>query len=108
MKTEIIVLNISHYDMGDNRGVSARIFGDVTQTNNKFGLEVSDAAILDYGELRNLKNISYNEFPAKFKAEIVLTSIKAANGKEKTGIGLKNLEYMNSVEFVDKKTPVKM
>lgn len=106
MKTEVILFNASHYDMGDNRGLSVRVLGDVTQTNNKFGVEISDAAVSDYNELRYLQQIRPDEFPAKFSANISLVTIKANGGKEKTGIALKNLKFINSVEMVDKKAPV--
>lgn len=106
MRTQVIIYNVSHYDMGDNRGLSVRVLGDVTQTNNKFGVEISDAAVSDYMELKYLLNISPKDFPAKFNANIGFITVKSAGGKEKTGIALSKLEFVNSMELVDKKVPV--
>ena len=103
MRTQVIIFNASHYDMGDNRGLSVRVLGDSVQTNNKLGVEISDATVQDYSELRNLQRMAPTDFPAKFNADISLVTIKANGGKEKTGIALKNLEFVNSVELVDKK-----
>lgn len=103
MKTQVIVFNASHYDMGDNKGLSIRVLGDVTQTNNKFGVDISDAAVPDYNELRYLQGFNPKDFPAKFNADLSLTSIKDKTGKEKTGVALKNLEFVCSMEFVEKK-----
>lgn len=106
MKAEFIITKVNHYDMGDNRGLSVRVVGDTQQTNNSFGLDISEATVPEYSELRVLSQYA-NELPAKFKAEFSLSTVKASNGKEKTGVSLRNLEFVNSVEFVDKKVPVK-
>lgn len=106
MRTEIIVFNVGHYDMGDNRGLSVRVLGDNATTNNKFGVEISDAKVPEYSELRYLQQFKASDFPAKFKADISLATIKGSNGKEQTGIALKNLEFINSMELVDKKVAV--
>ena len=106
MKAEFIITKVNHYDMGDNRGLSVRVVGDTQQTNNSFGLDISEATVPDYSELRVLSQYA-NDFPAKFKADFSLSTVKASNGKEKTGVSLRNLEFVNSVEFVDKKVPVK-
>lgn len=106
MKTQVVIFNVSHYDMGDNRGLSVRVLGDNAQTNNKFGVEISDATVPEYKELKYLQQIPASDFPAKFNATISLTTIKASNGKEKTGIALKDLEFVNSVELMDKKVAV--
>lgn len=105
MKTQVIIFNVAHYDMGENQGLSVRVLGDNAQTNNKFGVEISDASVPNYKELRYLQQFSAKDFPAKFNATISLTTIKASNGKEKTGIALKDLEFVNSVEIVDRKVP---
>lgn len=107
MKTQVIIFNVSHYDMGDNRGLSVRVLGDSAHTNNKFGVEISDAKVPNYDELKYLSSIDPGDFPAKFEAELSLTTIKGTNGKEQTGIALKNLKFLNSLELVDKKVPVK-
>lgn len=106
MQTQVIVFNASHYDMGDNRGLSVRVLGDTTQTNNKFGVEISDAAVPDYNELRYLQKFNPKDFPAKFNADLSLKSIKGANGKEQTGVALSNLQYVCSMDFVERKVPV--
>lgn len=108
VKTEVVIFSVGHYDMGDNRGLSVRVLGDKIKTNNKFGVEISEAVVPEYSELRYLQSINEADFPAKFKCEISLQTIKAANGKEKTGVALKNLEFLNSMELVDRKVPVKM
>jgi hypothetical protein len=105
MRLEFIITKFNHYDMGDNQGLSARVVGDKQQTNNSFGLEISEATIPDYSELRYLQRFA-NDLPARFKADFALSTVKAGNGKEKTGVTLKNLEFVNSVEFVDIKVPV--
>lgn len=107
MKTQVIVFNASHYDMGDNRGLSVRVLGDSTQTNNKFGVEISDAAVPDYNELRYLQKFNPKDFPAKFNADLSLKSIKGANGKEQTGVALHGLEFVCSVDMIDRKVLVK-
>jgi hypothetical protein len=105
MRSQWIITKVNHYDMGDNQGLSVRVVGDTQQTNNSFGLEISEATVPDYGELRYLQRFA-NQLPAKFNADFSLATVKASNGKEKTGVLLKNLEFVNSVEFVDKKVPV--
>lgn len=102
MRSTWIITKVNHYDMGDNRGLSVRVVGDVQQGNNSFGLEISEATVPDYGELRYLQKHA-EDLPAKFEADFSLSTVKAANGKEKTGVLLKNLEFKNSVEFVDRK-----
>lgn len=105
MRSEFIITKVNHYDMGDNRGLSVRVVGEKQQSNNSFGLEISEATIPEYNELKYLQRFA-NDLPAKFNADFALTTVKAGNGKEKTGVTLKNLEFVNSVEFVDKKVPV--
>lgn len=105
MKTEIIVLSVNHYDMEGKQGLSVRVLGDFVQTNNKFGVEVSEASVSNYEELKNLSK-NANDLPAKFKANISLGVIKDRNGKEKSGVNLSNLEFVNSVELLDKKAKV--
>lgn len=105
MRMEFIITKVNHYDMGDNRGLSVRVVGDVQQTNNSFGLDISEATVPDYNELKYLSRYA-NDLPAKFTADFALATLKTSNGKEKTGVSLKNLQFVNSVEFVDKKVPV--
>jgi hypothetical protein len=104
MKSTFIITKVNHYDMGDSRGLSVRVVGDTQQTNNSFGLDISEAAVPDYHELQYLKRFA-NDLPAKFTAELSIGTIKAGNGKERAGAILKNLQYVNSVEFVDAKVP---
>jgi hypothetical protein len=106
MRIPLIITKVNHYDMGDSRGLSVRVVGDVQQTNNSFGLDISEATVPNYRELEYLLEYS-KQLPAKFLADFSLSTVKAGNGKEKTGVTLKNLEFVNSVEFVDKKVPVK-
>lgn len=105
METIVTVLQVNHYDMGDNRGLSARIVGSFEENSNKFGLSVSEATIPNYEELSYLKSIK-DQLPAKFKAQINFGAKKASNGKEITGVSLSKLEFLNSVEMVDVKAPV--
>lgn len=106
MRSEFIIFNVSHYDMGENRGVSVRVLGGKTQTNNKFGLDISDAKVPDYRELRELQSIPAEKFPIKVSAEFSLVSIKGSNGKEQTGIALSDIQYVNSMQLVDIKEAV--
>lgn len=103
MKTQVIVFNVAHYDMGDNRGLSVLVLGDMVDTNNKFGVDISETTVPDYAELRKLQALTPDKFPAKFEADLSLTSIKAGNGKVKTGVALSNLKYLNTVKFGDLK-----
>lgn len=104
MVSEVVVFQVNHYDMGDNKGVSARILGNQENTNNKFGLAVSEASITDYKELQYLRQFA-DSLPAKFKTEIGFVTKKATNGKEITTVSLSNLQFLNSVEIVDAKVP---
>jgi hypothetical protein len=104
MRAQFIITKCNHYDMGDNRGLSVRVVGDKQVTNNSFGQEISEATIPNYEELKYLKQYADN-LPAKFEADFALTALKASNGKEKTGVALSNLKYLNSVEFTDVKEP---
>lgn len=106
MRTEVIVFSANHYSMEDNQGLSVRVLGDEVSTNNKFGVEISEANVPQYHEKEYLERFA-GSFPARFKADISLTTIKDKGGKEKTGVALKNFEYVNSLELVDKKIPVK-
>lgn len=100
MTTEVVVFQVNHYDMGENKGVSARILGNSENTNNKFGVSVSEAVIPDYFELENLRRFA-DKLPAKFKAELGFVTKKAANGKEITSISLSKLQFLNPVEIKD-------
>ncbi|MEG0619042.1 MAG: hypothetical protein RR557_07080 [Bacilli bacterium] len=106
MTTEVIVFQCDHYDMGENRGVSVRIVGSKEETNNKFGLSVSKAKIPNYHELEYLKRFK-DELPAKFKANLELTTVKLTNGSEGTGVSLSELQFVEAMEFVPKKVAVK-
>lgn len=100
IRSEFIITKVNHYDMGENRGLSVRVVGDNDHTNNSFGLEISEAVVPDYTELQYLRGFA-DKLPAKFKADFSISTVKASNGKEKSGVNLKNLEFVNSVEFVD-------
>lgn len=106
MRNQFIIFNVSHYDMGENRGLSVRVLGGKTQTNNKFGLDISDAKVPNYKELKYLQSIDPSEFPIKVEADLEIVSIKGTNGKEQTGVALSNIEKLCSMEFVEKKVPV--
>jgi hypothetical protein len=107
MRSQFIITKVNHYDMGDNQGLSVRVVGDHQQTNNSFGLDISEATVGDYSELRYLLGCA-DQLPAKFNADFSLSTVKDKNGKEKTGVTLKNLEFVTSVEFSDKKVPAKV
>jgi hypothetical protein len=104
MKQRFIITKVNHYDMGDSRGLSVRVVGDVQQTNNSFGLEISEAPVPNYDELKYLKQFA-DHLPAVFNANLSIGSVKGANGKEKSGVLLSNLEFVHSMEFVEKKIP---
>jgi hypothetical protein len=105
MRIPVIITKVNHYDMGDSQGLSVRVVGDFQQTNNSFGLDISEATVPNYVELKYLLQHAQS-LPAKFMADFSLATVKASNGKEKTGVSLKNLEFVNSVEIVDKKAAV--
>lgn len=106
MRTEVIITQVKHYDMEGNKGLSVHVKGDFEKTNNKFGVSFPEASVSDTNELAYLQRFA-DDLPAKFKANFQLTTVKATNGKEKSGLSLSNLEFVNTVEFVDKKTVVK-
>ena len=105
IRTEVIVTQVSHYDMRDNQGVSVRVVGNYEETNNKFGLSISDAAVPNYNELNNLKRHK-RDLPAKFMANISMVTKKMANGKEGQTLALSNLEFVEKMEFVSAKVAV--
>lgn len=107
MRTEVIIFSANHYEMDNNRGLSVRVMGDNVETNNKFGVEISEAAVSKYEELQYLSRFG-KELPARFKADLSFGTIKDKSGKEKTGISLSNLEFVNSLELVDKKVQAKV
>lgn len=107
MRVDVNILSVNHYQMDGNQGLSVRVIGDKVMTNNKFGLEISEATVAEYNELEYLSRFA-NQLPAKFKADFALTNIKDKNGKEKTGVSFRNLEFIHSIEFVEKKTTVKV
>lgn len=104
MRVPVIITKVNHYDMGDSRGLSVRVVGDKQHTNNSFGLDISEATIPNYRELEYLAEHA-KDLPARFNADFSLTTVKAGNGKEKTGVSLSKLEFVNSVEFTDVKVP---
>lgn len=106
MKAQFTIFSVNHYDMEQGKGLSVRVLGENVKTNNKFGVEVSEAAVLDYNELQYLQRFG-EHLPAKFNADFSISTIKAGNGKERSGVVLKNLEFVTSVELVEKKTLVK-
>lgn len=106
MKLEVIITQVNHYNMEGNKGVSARVVGGFEQTNNKFGLTISEASVPNTDELSYLLEHA-TLLPAKFKTTISIGSAKKGNGKEVSAVNLSDLEFVNSVEFTDKKVPVK-
>ena len=102
-QTEVIVFQVIHYDMDSQRGVSCRVVGSQETTNNKFGLSVSEAKIMEYGELEYLQRFK-DKLPARFTATGHFVTTKSNNGKETTGLGLTDLKFKNEVEIVDKVT----
>lgn len=105
MRSEFIITSVNHYDMGENRGLSVRVVGKKKQTNNAFGLDISQATVSDYSELSYLQRFA-KRLPAKFKADFEIVTVKGANGKEMSGVALSELEFVNSMEFVDVKETV--
>lgn len=102
MKTDVIVFAVNHYDMtndGGQKGASVRLYGDMVNTNNSYGVSITDAEI-DFSDVEVVK--SFN-LPAKFKASLNFVSIKKKSGKEVAGIKLGNLEHVCAVNVVDVK-----
>lgn len=97
-KVKIVVFNFSHYSMDDNKGLSALVLGNHVDTNNQFGISVSEATIPNYSELNYLKTIHPNDLPAVFEADQGIISIKS-NGKAKQGIAYSNLNYVAKVNM---------
>lgn len=95
MKTEITVFSVDHYSMEDNQGCNVRILGDRVHTNNKFGVEVSKAAV-PYSELAYLAE-NADKLPAVFSASLSFTTVKDRNGNERAGVSLSNLKYVKGV-----------
>lgn len=106
LKSQVIIFNVSHYNMEDNKGLSVLVVGDLVDNNNKFGRSVSSADIPNYGELMFLKQIPAASFPARFDANIAFGT-KKVNGKEIAALNLSNLKYLNSVEITDIVEPKK-
>lgn len=106
MRMQVIITSVHHYDMEGNKGVAARVVGDFEHTNNKFGLSIPEAAVPNTDELALLAQHA-SELPAKFTADVSMGSKKSNNGKEVAIINLKNLQFVNSVEWADKKVPAK-
>lgn len=103
MRAQFIITKVNHYEMNDNRGLSVRVVGEKQETNNSFGLDISEAQVINYEELNYLRKFA-NALPARFDADFSIGTIKASNGKERSGVTLKNLEFVNSVEFTDIKS----
>lgn len=108
MKMEVIVLSVNHYSMDSNEGLNIRILNEeLEHTNNGFGLDVTESKVVTgLTELKYLERFA-DQLPAKFMAKPQITKKKDKNGKEITALGFKELEFLNSVEFVNKKVPVK-
>ncbi|MGG3781572.1 hypothetical protein [Schinkia azotoformans] len=106
MKTQVIVFNVSHYNMGENKGLSLQIEGDIVASNNKFGRDISYAEVGNYNELSVLSGLSPDSFPAKFECDLGFKTVKDKNGKEKTGVTLSNLKFLESLELVSKKAAI--
>jgi hypothetical protein len=104
LQMEVIIMNYNHYSMENgNKGLSARVIGSVVDSNNRSGVDISDAQIPNYGELTLLSQIPASHYPAKFKANIGLVSIKDKGGKDKTGVSLSNLQFVSSMKLVESK-----
>lgn len=102
IRTEVIITKVNHYDMENNKGLSVRVVGNYEETNNSFGLSISEAAVPDYAELHYLTRFK-KDLPATFKADFSMVSKKLPNGKEVPTVGLSNLEFVGKVQF----SPVK-
>jgi len=104
MKMQVVVIQANHYDMQDNKGLSVRIVGDYEETNNKFGLSVTDATVQNYEEVKLLQKHK-KDLPATFNASMSIVTKKGANGKDMPSVALSNLEFVHALEFTAK-TPV--
>lgn len=103
MKVEISVGAVAHYEMEDNKGVKVVVLGENDETNNRFGMGISESKIKDYNELQYLKQYK-DRLPALFKADLDLVSVKDKNGKEVTAAAFKNLQFVTELELVPKQT----
>jgi len=105
MKVTIDVGAVDHYEMDDNKGVKVQLLGDYNETNNRFGIDISESKIKDYAELQYLKQHK-NKLPARFKADMEFVSVKDKNKNVVTAASFKNLEFVTELEIVPKQ-PVK-
>lgn len=103
MRMQVTVFQANHYDMQDNKGLSVRILGDYEETNNKFGLSVTDATVQNYDEVKLLQRHK-KDLPATFNATMNIVTKKGANGKDMPSVALSNLEFINALELVEKKS----
>lgn len=103
MKTEIVVLGYSHYNMNDNKGLSIQILGGEVNTNNERGQSITRSEVKNYEELNYLNSLPLEAFPGRFSAEMELGKKKDRSGKEITAAIFSNLNFINSLELVDKK-----
>ena len=103
MKMQVVIFQANHYDMQDNKGLSVRILGDYEETNNKFGLSVTDATVTNYDVLKKLQKHG-KDFPALFNADVTFTTKKASNGKEIPALSVIDLEFVQAMELVPKST----
>lgn len=101
VRTQVIITQVNHYDMDGNQGVSVRTVGNYEETDNKFGLSISEAGVPNVGELNTLKRHK-RQLPARFNVDVSFGTKKASNGKEITAVTLSNFEFVESMEFVPK------
>lgn len=105
VRTIVTVMQVNHYDMEGNKGLSVRVVGYYEETGNKFGVPVSEATVLNVSELGYLE--THKKFlPARFNADMSFTTKKLGNGKEVPTMALSNFEFLTAVEFTDVKATV--
>lgn len=97
IRSEFVVFGANHYEVDGNTGLSVRVLGNKDKTDFKFGINIVDAAV-PYDELNYLKSFS-DEFPARFSANVEMTSIKNRSGKDVAGLQLSKLEFVKKVDI---------
>lgn len=102
MKAEFIIFSVHHYDFEGNKGLSVRIMQEPEDSNGSFGVKLSEANVSDYNELSVLAHLGADKFPCRVSADFAMTSLKNRAGKEVTGIALKNIKYIESLQLVAK------
>ena len=99
---ELDVLQVTHYEMNDNKGIAIHYIAGAETTNNKFGCAVVEGIVKDYSELNYLKQFE-NQLPARFKAVAEFSQKKDKNNKSIGTLAFSRLEFVHELELTQKK-----